>query len=134
MMNSFKFIISIISSIFFVVIIILPNKTISIKCFNHPDSLKFHKRISVNRNFIIKKALKSKRTSFNNNNNFQIEFTCGIDDKILCDKARKGFESAGQIITSTISFRNPVIVNASFYNFCKTDNQCSNDNNIVAGK
>ncbi|GES99382.1 hypothetical protein GLOIN_2v1613585 [Rhizophagus clarus] len=48
MMNSLKFIISIISSIVFV----------SIK--------------------------KSKRTSFDNNN-FQIEFTCGIDDKILCD-------------------------------------------------
>jgi hypothetical protein len=125
MMNPLKFIIS---SIFFFVIINFPNKTISIKCFDHPDSLKFHKRIPVNCDFI-----KSKRTLVNNNN-FQIEFTCGIDDKILCDKARKGFESAGQIITSTISFRNPVIVNATFYNFCKTDNQCSNNDNIVAGK
>ncbi|CAB5357228.1 unnamed protein product [Rhizophagus irregularis] len=133
MMNSLKFIISL---IFFVVIIIFPNKTISIKCFNHPDFFEFYKRNPINYEFIKKRSLKTKRTSFNNNNNnFQIEFTCGIDDKILCDKARKGFESAGQIITSTISFRNPVIVNASFYNFCKTDNQCSssNDNNMVAG-
>lgn len=132
MMNSLKFIISL---IFFVVIIIFPNKTTSIKCFNNPDFLEFHKRIPINCESIKKKSLKTKRTSFNNNN-FQLEFTCGIDDKILCDKARKGFESAGQIITSTISFRNPVIINASFYNFCKTDNQCSsnNDNNIVAGK
>ncbi|RIA82645.1 hypothetical protein C1645_835036 [Glomus cerebriforme] len=119
-----NFIKSIIISIAFFIIIIFPYKTSS-------SSLEFHKKISINRDDFVKRSLKSKRTSLNNN--FQIIFTCGIDDKKLCDNAQKGFESAGQIITSTISFKNPIIVNASFYDFCKTDNQCSNDNEIVAG-
>ncbi|CAG8511202.1 10277_t:CDS:2 [Funneliformis caledonium] len=127
MKHSLKFITI---STFFIATLISPNQTSSIKCFDHPNSLNFHQRISVNCNFSTR-SLKTKRKS--SNDKFQINFTCGIDDKKLCDKVQKSFESAGQIIVATISLRNPITVDASFYDFCKTDNQCSNDNKIVAG-
>ncbi|CAI2174398.1 5467_t:CDS:2 [Funneliformis geosporum] len=114
----------------FLATIILTHQTSSIKCFDHPNPLNFHQKIPVNCEFATR-SLKTKRKS--SNDKFQIKFTCGMDDKKLCDKVQKGFESAGQIITSTISIEIPITIDASFYDFCKTDNQCSIDNNVVAG-
>ncbi|CAG8482211.1 11288_t:CDS:10 [Diversispora eburnea] len=47
-------------------------------------------------------------------NAFQLNFTCGITDKKLCDKAELAFEEAGKVISKAFIFNTPIIINALF--------------------
>uniref|UniRef100_U9UM49 Sequence orphan n=2 Tax=Rhizophagus irregularis TaxID=588596 RepID=U9UM49_RHIID len=52
-----------------------------------------------------------------------------VDDKdlVLCDKAKKTFEIAGQIISETLILNTKINVNATFIDLCETDKErCKN--------
>ncbi|CAG8459004.1 6260_t:CDS:2 [Racocetra fulgida] len=62
---------------------------------------------------------------------FSIDFHCGVSDKTLCTKAQDAFNSVGKRIASVLKLNTVIKVNATFTDFCKTLNECSNGNGLV---
>ncbi|UZO16338.1 uncharacterized protein OCT59_007727 [Rhizophagus irregularis] len=57
-------------------------------------------------------------------NMFAVDFSCLIDDSVLCDKVEKVFVTAGKFITATLNLKAVVSVDAQFLNFCTTYGYC----------
>ena len=49
----------------------------------------------------------------------QIDFQCHHATATICEKARRAFERAGEILADTILFQVPIRVNATLLSFCK---------------
>ncbi|KAI9002922.1 hypothetical protein DFJ74DRAFT_695344 [Hyaloraphidium curvatum] len=49
---------------------------------------------------------------------FVFDFTCLSNDTALCDKAKKGFESAGTSISKALAIKTAITVNATMRSFC----------------
>ncbi|KAL1921999.1 uncharacterized protein VTP21DRAFT_10641 [Calcarisporiella thermophila] len=48
----------------------------------------------------------------------KFDFRCSADSH-SCEKVRKSFEKAGDILSSALHLKTPILVNASFHSFCK---------------
>ncbi|RUS30172.1 hypothetical protein BC938DRAFT_479770 [Jimgerdemannia flammicorona] len=70
--------------------------------------------------------------SYNGSDSFQITFTCRANATV-CAKAKNAFQQAGTIITGVLKLSVPIIVNATFYSFCKESNDCGTANFITLG-
>ncbi|CAI2178452.1 1623_t:CDS:1 [Funneliformis geosporum] len=92
-------------------------------CWDVPDPLNSWYRIQTSCP-TIKSSGSKKRAPINNSEMFITSFQCKVDDSALCKKVKKAFDTAGQIITSTIKLNTPLLVNATLLDFCKTLNQC----------
>ncbi|RUP47551.1 LOW QUALITY PROTEIN: hypothetical protein BC936DRAFT_145596 [Jimgerdemannia flammicorona] len=68
--------------------------------------------------------------SYNGSDSFQITFTCRANATV-CAKAKNAFQQAGTIITGVLKLSVPIIVNATFYSFCKESNDCGTANFIT---
>ncbi|RGB43135.1 hypothetical protein C1646_782275 [Rhizophagus diaphanus] len=55
---------------------------------------------------------------------FAVDFSCLIDDSVLCDKVEKVFVTAGKFITATLNLKAVISVDAQFLNFCTTYGYC----------
>ncbi|CAG8718638.1 12491_t:CDS:2, partial [Dentiscutata heterogama] len=64
---------------------------------------------------------------------FTIDFHCGVSDKTLCNKAQTAFNNVGKRIASVLKINTVIKVNATFTDFCKTLNECSNSAGLVLG-
>lgn len=69
-------------------------------------------------------ASKANGTSSSSSNLFQVDFTCMVTDQSLCSKVDAAFTEAGQIITSSLTLSVPLIVNATFLDFCTNLGLC----------
>nr|CAG8585595.1 11661_t:CDS:2 [Entrophospora candida] len=50
-------------------------------------------------------------------NMFDIRFACGAQDQVLCDKARKGFEAVGKVISASIILKSKIVMSAKIAPF-----------------
>ncbi|CAG8511123.1 10273_t:CDS:2, partial [Funneliformis caledonium] len=73
---------------------------------------------------MIKSSAIKKRAPTNNSEMFITSFKCNVDNSALCQKVKKSFDTAGQIITSTIELNTQLVVNATLLDFCKEIGQC----------
>ncbi|RIA89261.1 hypothetical protein C1645_772847 [Glomus cerebriforme] len=55
----------------------------------------------------------------------QIDFKCLVEDQILCDKVQKAFDGASKIISNTLKLKETIIINATFFDFCKGQSDLS---------
>ncbi|CAG8588890.1 15194_t:CDS:2 [Racocetra fulgida] len=60
-----------------------------------------------------------------------VEFKCDSNNTELCGKVRNAFEIAGLIISKAFKFRAPILVNASFVNFCNNFKVCGKSQDDV---
>ncbi|CAB4482596.1 uncharacterized protein OCT59_026874 [Rhizophagus irregularis] len=101
-------------------------------CYEHPDPFNyFHvERIpcSYTNNSSQQDPQTSQKAPINYDENmFNITFHCDNKDLVLCDKAKKTFEIAGQIISETLILNTKINVNATFIDLCETDKErCKN--------
>ncbi|GBB84495.1 hypothetical protein RclHR1_11050012 [Rhizophagus clarus] len=65
-------------------------------------------------------------TPANNSDMFTVSFSCLVENEKpdLCRKVENAFYTAGQIISSSIKFNTPLVVNASLVDFCKSAGIC----------
>lgn len=54
----------------------------------------------------------------NSKNMFDVTFSCGVSDTVLCNKVKTAFMTAGEIISSSLTLNTVVTVNATFTDFC----------------
>ncbi|CAJ0746527.1 9281_t:CDS:2 [Entrophospora sp. SA101] len=54
----------------------------------------------------------------NSKNMFDVTFSCGVSDAVLCNKVKTAFMTAGEIISSSLILNTVVTVNATFTDFC----------------
>ncbi|CAG8525302.1 5912_t:CDS:2 [Ambispora gerdemannii] len=76
---------------------------------------------------------KRQNTSSNSTQMFQIKLTCGISDRAICAKVNTAFAAAGTIISATLNLKEPVTVNATFIDFCKSMGDCGNSGFLTLG-
>ncbi|CAG8487377.1 15954_t:CDS:2 [Racocetra persica] len=102
------------------------------QCYDYPNPL--------NRNY--KKPVpcpvsKQKKPTLNlaakgsKKNMFDVTFTCGVKNAVLCNKVKKTFETAGNIISSTLILNSPITLNASFVDFCVVMGECGGKTGLV---
>ncbi|RIA82646.1 hypothetical protein C1645_729141 [Glomus cerebriforme] len=111
-------------SLLFLVIFLL--NLVKSSCYEHPDPLNYFHVERIPCPYTIN--LDSQDTHINYGENmFNITFYCNDNDLILCNKAKKTFEMAGQIISETLILNTKIDVNATFFDLCGTDKeQCKN--------
>ncbi|KAI8878673.1 hypothetical protein K501DRAFT_151978, partial [Backusella circina FSU 941] len=66
-----------------------------------------------------------KRTTANTSSSFDITFQCYHVPNSTCEKAKRSFEKAAQIISSVVLFKEPVRVNATLMSFCQMGSECN---------
>ncbi|CAG8660779.1 15098_t:CDS:2, partial [Cetraspora pellucida] len=60
-----------------------------------------------------------------------VEFKCDSNNTALCGKVRDAFEVAGLMISKAFKFHAPILVNASFIDFCNNFNVCGKSQDDV---
>ncbi|GBB98213.1 hypothetical protein RclHR1_03170009 [Rhizophagus clarus] len=65
-------------------------------------------------------------------NMFTLDFSCMVNDQVLCDKVRNVFITAGKFITATLNLKSAVSVKAQFLDFCVNFNDCDT-NEVILG-
>ncbi|CAG8515668.1 8516_t:CDS:2 [Acaulospora morrowiae] len=122
----------IIITIFTTLVYSLSSNTLT-QCYDHPDPLNRTHQIPIKCPIIKQSIDEHLLTSQNTTNMFVVNFTCGTDSTILCTKVKNAFETAGKIISSTLTLNVPINVNASFVDFCTTMGDCGNTGTITLG-
>lgn len=64
-------------------------------------------------------------------NMFVVTFSCGVSDTVLCNKVKTAFQTAGEIISSTLTLNTPINVNATFTDFCVQSGDCTTKTGFV---
>ncbi|KAG9301726.1 hypothetical protein G9A89_002958 [Geosiphon pyriformis] len=112
----------------FLLSIVFPPRVIA-QCFDY-DSLGMKNRKQVYCPFVTdsKSSLKKREESLtvaNSTNMFEIILNCDINDNVKCKKVSNAFLIAGEIITATLLLKSPIIVSASYVDFCELRGECS---------
>ncbi|KAG9298266.1 hypothetical protein G9A89_002754 [Geosiphon pyriformis] len=98
-------------------LIVLPKPKIHAQCFDY-NPLNFRDRTPVVCPWVKNESPSLQKREIDSKNMLQITFTCGINDQEKCNKVQRAFTTAGGIITATLMLHVPILVNATFLNFC----------------
>ncbi|KAG9286285.1 hypothetical protein G9A89_014271 [Geosiphon pyriformis] len=110
----------------FLLLTLFPPRAIA-QCYDH-DPLDMKHKTPVKCPMVTDSKSLEKRqellSAANSTNMFQVLFTCGINNKNTCNKVKNAFLTAGKIITATLVLKSPIIVNATYMDFCKSMGDC----------
>jgi hypothetical protein len=118
-------------SIFFIILIGLSGltqTTLLEKCLDYVNPLNESKTIV---DCPIVSSNDKRQTQPTLDNMFIINFSCLIDDSVLCGKIERVFVTAGKFITATLNLKAVISVDAQFLNFCVTHGYCDKKNRIL---
>src|SRR5581483_9294740 len=123
----FFFAMKILSTILFVILIgslCLVQTTLSQQCVEYLSPLDKSKFKIADCPMVAASPTKHKRQT-QADNMFIINLDCSISDTALCGKVNDTFNAAGKYITATLNLKNPIVVNATFLDFCQETGVCS---------
>jgi hypothetical protein len=104
----------------------------SLYCITHAGSLHNLQTCSTSKNRPISAAaLTNNSVTSTTQNNLTFDLICK-SDPITCEGVSKTFSQATEIISSVFQFETPLLINASFVNFCQEYGDCTNDNRMVS--
>ncbi|RIA82639.1 hypothetical protein C1645_809537 [Glomus cerebriforme] len=104
-------------------------------CWDVPDPMNLFHQIQKPCPMVKSSDINSKRAPVNGSDMFIISFSCSVENENpeLCQKVKSAFDMAGQIITSEIKLTTPLVVNATFIDFCKTIGICRSGTRLTLG-
>ncbi|RIB04525.1 hypothetical protein C2G38_2283849 [Gigaspora rosea] len=101
-------------------------------CLDRPDPLRLNYLERVSCPMVTKNEENKNYSNLKRNiNMFNLTFNCGITDITLCEKVKKAFESAEQILSDAIMFNQFVNINATFTNICAAYGACTSINSGI---
>ncbi|CAG8650516.1 1900_t:CDS:2, partial [Cetraspora pellucida] len=102
------------------------------QCYDYPNPLNRNHKVPVQCKASKQKIPTSNLASKGSKKNmFDVTFTCGVKNTILCNKVKKTFETAGNMISSTFILNSPITINASFVDFCVVLGDCGGKTGLV---
>ncbi|KAG9294930.1 hypothetical protein G9A89_003963 [Geosiphon pyriformis] len=118
----------------FLLLIVFPSQAIA-QCFDY-DSLDMKNRRQVYCPLVtdFKSSLEKQEkllTVANSTNMFELILNWDMNDDNTCKKVRNAFVTAGKIITTTLILTSPIIVKATFSDFCELEGECSSLNGYL---
>lgn len=101
-------------------------------CISHEKSVANVEKCTTSKNrHVSAAALTSNSVTTTVQNNLTFDLICK-SDPVTCEGVSTTFSKATEIISSVFQFETPLLINASFVDFCQEYEECTSDNRMMS--